>query len=543
MIQPSTWPRWLVALVGGALVGLSLPPIGWWPMAVAGVAAIAWSLADRSLRGRFAIGWLAGLGQFSISLFWAIQFNIGGYVVLAIMEALFIALACAIVPPWRGRLPALAGALVLAEAARQSWPFGGLPLGGLALGQASGPIGLDARLGGPLLIVGVTVLAGAAVAALVPQALVRSTSRHSAVRGARSAGSRIGRGTAESTGPSAVDKPLAVSPTARRAAAAVALVTAAGITAVAAFVAPNGTTAGGAGAKTLRIAIVQGGGRRGLDQLQVPPSVVFAAAVKATAKVPPDSQLILWPEDVVALNNPFVGSSAESELAAIARAHHATLIAGVTYPVGTTLFRNEIVALSPAGSLVATFEKVHRVPFGEYVPWRSFFRHLASLKDIPRDAIAGRGSGMIDTPTGRAAVLVSYEVFFASRGRSGVRAGGQVILVPTNTSSYANNQAPAQEIAASRLQAIEEGRYVLQAAPTGYSGVVNNDGDVLRRTPLSSPAIVTATVPLLDGRTWYEQGGDIPVLIAALALVAAGWLFALSSEGMRPRRRRTSPSS
>jgi apolipoprotein N-acyltransferase len=512
-------------------------------MAVAGVAAIAWSLADRSLRGRFAIGWLAGLGQFSISLFWAIQFNIGGYVVLAIMEALFIALACAIVPPWRGRLPALAGALVLAEAARQSWPFGGLPLGGLALGQASGPIGLDARLGGPLLIVGVTVLAGAAVAALVPQALVRSTSRHSAVRGARSAGSRIGRGTAESTGPSAVDKPLAVSPTARRAAAAVALVTAAGITAVAAFVAPNGTTAGGAGAKTLRIAIVQGGGRRGLDQLQVPPSVVFAAAVKATAKVPPDSQLILWPEDVVALNNPFVGSSAESELAAIARAHHATLIAGVTYPVGTTLFRNEIVALSPAGSLVATFEKVHRVPFGEYVPWRSFFRHLASLKDIPRDAIAGRGSGMIDTPTGRAAVLVSYEVFFASRGRSGVRAGGQVILVPTNTSSYANNQAPAQEIAASRLQAIEEGRYVLQAAPTGYSGVVNNDGDVLRRTPLSSPAIVTATVPLLDGRTWYEQGGDIPVLIAALALVAAGWLFALSSEGMRPRRRRTSPSS
>jgi apolipoprotein N-acyltransferase len=195
------------------------------------------------------------------------------------------------------------------------------------------------------------------------------------------------------------------------------------------------------------------------------------------------------------------------------------------------------VALSPSGRLVATFEKVHRVPFGEYVPWRSFFQHLASLKDIPRDAIPGDGSGMIATPVGRAAVLVSYEVFFANRGRSGVRAGGQVILVPTNTSSYANNQAPAQEIAASRLQAIEEGRYVLQAAPTGYSAVVNNDGRVLDRTPLSTQAILTATVPLLRGATWYERLGDLPVLVAALALNVCGWLFALSSRAWRRRRR------
>jgi apolipoprotein N-acyltransferase len=192
---------------------------------------------------------------------------------------------------------------------------------------------------------------------------------------------------------------------------------------------------------------------------------------------------------------------------------------------------------------VATFEKVHRVPFGEYVPWRSFFRHLADLKDIPRDAIAGHGSGMIATPAGRMAVLVSYEVFFANRGRSGVRASGQVILVPTNTSSYANSQAPAQEIAASRLQAIEEGRYVLQAAPTGYSAVVNNDGDVLRRTPLSAEAIVSVTVPLLGGATWYERLGDWPVLMAALALFVCGCLLALSSPGSTRLRRRTSPST
>jgi apolipoprotein N-acyltransferase len=523
MTEASTWPRRLLALAGGALVGLSLPPIGVWPMAIAGVAAIAWALADRGLRGRFALGWLAGIGQFSISLFWALQFNVGGYIVLALLEALFVALACCLVPPGRGRLAALAGALTLSEAARQAWPFGGLPLGGLPLGQAGGPIGLVARLGGPLLVVGVVSLAGAGLAALVPQTVARRAGRHAA-------GGGRGKG----------DTVASASSSGRLAAGAIALIAATAVTIVAAG-APVAIARHGGG--SIRVAIVQGGGRRGLDQLQVPPSVVFAAAVKATSQVPRGTQLILWPEDVVALEEPFVGSSAESQLSRIAVAHHATLIAGVTYPVGATQFRNEIVAFSPSGHLVATFEKVHRVPFGEYVPLRSFFRHLANLKDIPRDAIAGDGSGMIRTPVGQLGVLVSFEVFFADRGRSGVRAGGKLILVPTNTSSYANSQAPAQEIAASRLQAIEEGRYVLQAAPTGYSGVVNSDGTVLRRTPLSTEAIVAASVPLLDGSTWYERLGDRPELVAAAALVVVGWLCALSSRGWRRRHRRTSPST
>jgi apolipoprotein N-acyltransferase len=181
------------------------------------------------------------------------------------------------------------------------------------------------------------------------------------------------------------------------------------------------------------------------------------------------------------------------------------------------------VAYAPSGALVAVFEKVHRVPFGEYVPWRSFFSHLANLQDVPRDAIPGRGSGMIRTPAGRLAVLVSYEVFFPDRGRSGVRAGGQLIVVPTNTSSYSNEQAPAQEIAASRLQAIEEGRDLLQAAPTGYSAVIDNNGNVLSRTQLSVPAVLRATVPLRDGATLYMRVGDLPTITLASLALAAAW--------------------
>ncbi len=510
------------ALVGGALVGLSLPPLGSWPMAVAGVCLLGWSLADRPARSRMGLGMLAGIGQFSISLAWAIQFNTAGYVALLLVEAGFVAVACALVPPTRGRVPGLVGALVLAEFARESWPFGGLPLGGIALGQMDGPLGLTARLGGPLLVVGVTVLAGASLAALLPGMQYREGERP-----------RDGeKTTTADAGTPRRDRTQRPS----QPAVAVAGIAAVSALAVIAAVAPNGTGSRGekaAGApRPIAVAIVQGGGARGLDQLEVPASVVLAAAVRETRQVPRGVQLILWPEDVVGLSGPFVGSGAERQLASIARSHHATLVAGVTYPVGATRFRNEIVALSPAGRLVATFEKVHRVPFGEYVPDRGFFEHFANLSDIPRDAIPGTGSGMITTPAGRFAVLVSYEDFFSNRGLSGVRAGGKILLVPTNTSSYSSSQAPAQELAASKLQAIEEGRYLLQASPTGYSAIIDSDGNVRSRTSLSVPAVIRATVPLLSARTWYEMVGDTPVLLAATVLLVGGWAAALS------RRRR-----
>jgi apolipoprotein N-acyltransferase len=471
---------------------------------------------------------LGGIGQFSISLAWAIQFNTAGYVALLLVEAGFVAVACAFVPPRRGRVPGLVGALVVAEFARESWPFGGLPLGGIALGQMDGPLGLTARLGGPLLVCGVTVLAGASLAALLP-GMRHQNPDEPGEWGDDARSRRTNRGTPQRNWPLWPSQPVA---------AATGIATVFALAAIAA-VAPNGTgSAGGKAAapRPLAVAIVQGGGARGLDQLEVPASVVFAAAVRETRQVPRGVQLIVWPEDVVGLSGPFTGSRAESRLASIARAHGATLVAGVTYPVGTTRFRNEIVAFSPTGRLVATFEKVHRVPFGEYVPDRGFFAHFANLSDIPRDAIAGTGSGMITTPAGRFAVLVSYEDFFSNRGLSSVRAGGRILLVPTNTSSYSSSQAPAQELAASELQAIEEGRYLLQASPTGYSAILDSDGNVKLRTALSVPAVLRATVPLLSGSTWYELAGDAPVLLVAIALLVGGWAATLSRQGRWRRR-------
>ena len=274
----------------------------------------------------------------------------------------------------------------------------------------------------------------------------------------------------------------------------------------------------------LRVAVVQGGGKRGLSDLEIPPSVVYAAALRTSRRVDRPVDLVLLPEDVVALSGPLRHSPESAQLAVLARKLHTALLVGVTETVGATQFKNEIVAYSSSGAITSVFEKVHRVPFGEYVPWRSFFSHLANLQAIPRDAIVGRGSGLMETSAGPVAALVSYEVFFADRGRSGVRAGGELIVVPTNTSSYPGEQAPGQEIAASRLQAIEEGRDLLQAAPTGYSAVIDNRGRVLQQTPLSSSAVLRATVALRNGSTVYTRLGDDPTLLLALCGAVVGWV-------------------
>jgi len=497
------------SLLAGVGLALSLPPFGFWPLAGVGAALLWWRLGGLRPGQRLLAGWLAGLGLFVTGLWWALSFNVYGGLVLMLLQALALALACAFSPPGRGRGASLAGAAVLMEALRSRWPFGGLPLGGIALGQASSPLAGAARLGGPLLLVGLVFVAGAGLGALV-SSFVRADRWR-----------RVGR-------------PAAAGGAALAAVAAVCLWGAH---------APDG----GAPVAAVRVAAVQGGGVRGLSKAQVDPASVFTAQLRATDGIsavdrgrPPD--LIVWPEDAVSLGEPLDGSPTEGSLAEVARRHLATLTVGVTETISASSFRNEIVAFGPHGRLVARFEKVHRVPFGEYVPDRAFFSHLASLSGVPLDAVPGHGDGVLRTPAGPLGTMVSYEVFFADRGRVATRAGAQLLIVPTNTSSYATGQVPSQEIAASRLQAIAEGRDLAQAAPTGFSALIDHRGAVLARTTLGRRQVLVGELMRRTGRTLYERFGDLPVLLAAGLLLIGGWLADMTAgvphSAVETRRRR-----
>ncbi len=530
----------LPALVSGVGLAVSLPPWGWWILAFPAAGLLWWRLGGLRPRTRLWAGWLAGLGCYGPGLMWARSFTLPGAVLLIAFQAGFIAVACLAVParPVAARALAFPAALTLGEAARMQWPFGGLPIGGVFLGQAGGPVLGVARLGGPLGLTAAVYVGGVGVAALV-EVVARSWRdgrRAHAFTGtmADAGGARGARGAGDPATPGTVAGAVA-GHFGLTLVGVVAVVIVIG-SSLAADYAPDG----GGSVGVVTAAAVQGGGARGFDKAQINPKVVLAAQLAATRQLMaadhggPNPELVLWPEDVVSLDTPLSRSPEQAALSDLARSLHSTLVVGVTETVSSTAFRNEVVAFAPDGSLVARYEKVHRVPFGEYVPYRSFFSHLADLSAVPLDAIPGTGTGLLKTPAAPLGAMISYEVFYADRGRSSVRNGAQLLIVPTNTSSYGTAQIPTQEIAASEVQAVQQGRDLLQAAPTGFSAAITNRGRLLSRSVLGARQNIVAILSRRTGWTIYVRYGDLPCLLLAAAALAAGWWIA----GRRPRSSR-----
>jgi apolipoprotein N-acyltransferase len=455
-----------MGLAGGCLLAASLPPVGAWPLGLAGAAALFVALDGRSWR--WAVGLAAGVGLYVPGLWWMRDFSLPGYVVATLLQAAIL-MAGGWLVAGRWRAAAFPAALVAVEAVRGTWPFGGMPISGIDLGQVGGPLEGAARIGGRLLLVGLVGMAGVALAELAR----------------------------------------------RRWLAAGAWAVAVLVVAGAGAVAPDGAADG-----ELRVAVVQGGGPRGVRAVARDPAPVFERHVDATtAGVRGPVDLVLWPEDVVDVEGEVADLPEGRRLAALADALDTTLVAGVVQGEEGGRFRNSAVPWGPDGVLLERYDKVHRVPFGEYVPARGFFERIADLSAVPRDALVGTGPAVLDTPAGRLGVVISYEVFFPDRAREAVQEGGRVVLVPTNAASYRDEQIPAQEVAVARLRALETGRWVVQAAPTGYSAIIDHRGRVVAQGGLGNAEVLTAGVGLRTGHTLFVRLGSAPWVVAAFVLL------------------------
>jgi len=205
-----------------------------------------------------------------------------------------------------------------------------------------------------------------------------------------------------------------------------------------------------------------------------------------------------------------------------------------------TRFTNAQVLVLPDGQLAGRYDKVRRVPFGEYMPLRGLLKALgAPTYLVPRDAVPGSKPAVLDLPNGdRLGVMISWEVFFGGRARDGMSHGGTILLNPTNGSSYKGTILQTQQVASSRLRALENGRWVAQVAPTGFSAFVTSSGHVLDRTGISEQAVRYRTVQLRDGRTIYSRIGEKPVVAAAVVVLVVGLLLA-----RRGRRRGARPAA
>ncbi len=471
----------LLSLLSGLLVASSMPPWGFWPGAILGAALFTSLSADRR-RERFTLGLLFGLAWFGPTTAWMYFLTAPGYVIAVVFFAVLH--ACAAVVAGRSSL-AKVGAHSLVEMIRMVVPFGGIPLATLGIGQAGGPLLPLARLGGvPLLTI--TVLSMGAL--LSENARGWRQSSDTRRRWALSAGAVI---------------------------AVLALAT----------VAPSGNDVA-----PVSVAAVQGGGRQGTSALEVPSIDVTKAHLVASQLVDDSDSvdMVLWPENAIDVNRQSFG---ESSVADLVRAEASRLqvpfVVGVTedaefvYDVDTGNFVNAQYVVMPDGSVIDRYVKVIKVPFGEYIPFRSVLESLgAPVGLIPKDAISGRGPAVVDVPeVATLGVVISWEVFFGSRARDAVRSGGELIVNPTNGASYTWTIVQSQQVASSKLRAVETGRWVIQVAPTGFTATVDPSGKVLERSAISEQTVLFSTPMRRTGSTVYTQIGDAPFAALALGLV------------------------
>ncbi len=454
-----------------------MPPWGWWPLAVVGLALLPGLFDGTDRRGRFWWGWVVGLAWLVPSTVWVVDFSIPGYLVTAGLLSSFIGLAAAALPDdRRTSYLAIPAVLTLAEFARTTVPFGGVPLSTLAMSQVASPVGMVARVGGTVVLTLATVALGMAVAA--------AAARHW--------------------------RP--------------ALIAAAGVLALVALaqVAPSGEDIG-----PLEVAVVQGGGPQRTRAVDSDADAVFERHLAASADIELPVELVLWPENVVSVSGSLTGSDEEDALIGLAERVGAPVVPGIVESFPGEFF-NASVVITPDGRTVSRYDKVRRVPFGEYVPLRGAMDLLsggAVSRYVPSDAVPGTGPAVVDTPNGTMGVVISWEVFFERRARDAISHGGEVLMNPTNGSSYWLTIVQSQQVASSRLRALETGRWVLQAAPTGFSAIVSPDGAVQQRSAISEAAVLQQTIQRRTGLTWSVRFGPWPGLFACALLLLAAHLL------------------
>ena len=252
---------------------------------------------------------------------------------------------------------------------------------------------------------------------------------------------------------------------------------------------------------------------------------------------------LIWPESAF----PFFLTTEPDALAQIASLlpERAVLITGADRigapPPGAlrTDVHTSIYVIDHHGAVVGLYDKVHLVPFGEFLPLQSLLERvgLRQLTKVVGGLMSGDARQPLGVPNAPAAIpLLCYEVIFADEiSAPGARPGWLLNL--TNDGWFGISSGPYQHFAQARLRAIEQGLPLVRAANTGISAVVDPVGRVVAALPLGGRGILDAPLPRAIAPTLYARVGDLPAaLLVALALVIvvgrriSGWRGAAQAQ-------------
>ena len=504
VILASGRQRFLIAFLAGAASTLALAPINAWPVMFVTLPVLVWlvdgikAAAWRGLRTAFAVGWWFGFGYFLAGVWWVgsaflVDVKTFGWLLpfaitalpawLAVLTGAGTAVARLLWTTGPSRIVTLAAAVAASEWLRGQL-LSGFPWNafGYAL-TGSLPLAQGAAIAG---IWGLTFLA----------VLVFAT-------------------------------PALFADTVRRGLTATVLAVAA-LAALAAWGTARLDRNPGTAVTGVHLRIMQ-------PDIPQDENFSYGARTPITAKYIRLSQSrslagithLIWPESAF----PFYLVREPDALGAITAMlpEHTTLITGAARPAGAGSHHayNSVYAIGHDGPVTAIYDKVHLVPFGEYLPFESLFTRigLTQLTGVPGGFLSG--SERRSTAVGGAPAmlpLVCYEAIFpaAAVTDAGDRPGWLLNL--TNDAWFGITPGPYQHFAQSRVRAIEQGLPLVRAANTGISGVVDPMGRVLAALPLGQEGLLDSALPEAAPATLYARTGDLPFILTVIGLLAAALL-------------------
>ncbi|MDO0930882.1 apolipoprotein N-acyltransferase [Streptomyces sp. DG2A-72] len=500
-----------VATLSGVLLYVSFPPRTLWWLALPAFAVFGWVLRGRSWKAGLGLGYLFGLGFLLPLLVWTgVEVGSVPWLALVAIEAIFVALAGAGIaavsklPAW----PVWAAAVWIAsEAARARMPFEGFPWGKIAFGQADGIFLPLAAVGGTPVLGFAVVLSGFGLYEVVRLALESRRTR-----------------------------------SIRRGAAAVALLSVA--VPVLGALAARPLVSDKAEDGTATVAVIQGNvpraglefnaQRRAVLDYHARETERLAAEVKAGKIAQPD--FVLWPENSSDID-PFANADARAVIDRAAKAIGVPIsVGGVVERDGKLL--NEQILWDPVKGPIDTYDKRQIQPFGEYLPLRSLIGAINSdwTSMVRQDFSRGSEPGVFTMDGAKVGLVTCYEAAFDWAVRSEVTDGAQMISVPSNNATFDRSEMTYQQLAMSRVRAVEHSRTVTVPVTSGVSAIIMPDGKITQKTGMFVADSLVQKVPLRSSETPATKLGILPEI--ALVVIAAGGLGWAIGAGVRGRRAR-----
>jgi apolipoprotein N-acyltransferase len=487
----------------GLLLALAFAPFALWWLTVPVVAASTLAVRGLSLPRAALVGLVLGIAFFGLLLHWLSVIGWDAWALLVLLESAFLAvllMAVAAVQRLRGWPLWTAACWVGIELARAHLPFGGFPWGRLAFAQDPGPFLWFAALGGaPLVTFAVALSAGFLAQAVV---LLR------------------GRG------------------------AVLSLVAAVAVPCVALLI-PVPTDG-----QQVTAALIQGNvPRTGMDAFGQQQAVLDnhvatskALAAKVAAGLAPQPVIEIWPENSTDID-PYADAGTRALIQTAVDATKAPTLVGavIDNPADHRTVHNVGIVWAPAsaagtGGPGEMYVKRHPVPFGEYIPFRPVLtRFITRLDRIPKDFAPGSAPGVLQLGPVTIGDVICFEVAYDGIVRDVVSGGAQVVVVQTNNATYGRTGQPEQQLAMTRLRAVETGRSVLVAATSGLSAVVAPDGHLVAVSQEFERWTYDGPVTLRTGRTVADVVGAWPELFLGTLGLGA---FALAISRRRRERSR-----